>query len=559
MNASGPSQARRPQSRQPGRPRRATPHIREFLADSLTPLAVYRRLAEVSDFRFLFESVSGGEQVSRFSFLGAGPSEVYRLYPDRLEAERGGRTRRLPGEPVAALRRVLGEISAEPGSIPFTGGLVGYFGYDLIRLLERLPHRPPDPHQLPVALLARFDTLVIFDHAYQRVLAIANEIEDEISVGAAERELARLSRLLTAAGGGGGVAMPGRTPPPLAPELKGLDGPAYRRAVLTAKEHIAAGDIFQVVLARRFRVPRRVEPLLLYRALRMVNPSPYMVLLEAPELALVGASPEMLVRKTGHHISTRPIAGTRPRGMDEAGDRRLAEDLLADAKERAEHVMLVDLGRNDLGRVAMPGSVRVPTFMEVERYSHVMHIVSSVEAELASGRDGLDLLLSCFPAGTVSGAPKIRAMEIIDELEPEARGPYAGAIGYLSYSGDVDTCIAIRTLVVRPAETWITAGAGIVADSDPRSEEIETENKAAAMLAAVGLAEALQERDERDERGPRGATGAKSAKSTKSAKGTKGTKSARDTMGATDARGAKVAKPEKAVQRRRGAARGGSE
>jgi anthranilate synthase component 1 len=484
----------RRRSGQARRPRRAVPHIREFLADSLTPLAVYRRLAEVSGFRFLFESVSGGERVSRFSFLGAGPSEVYRLHADRLEVEREGRVARLPGEPIAALRAVLGEITAEPGPIPFTGGLVGYFGYDLIRLLERLPNRPPDPYDLPVALLARFDTVVIFDHAYQRVLAIANEIEDEISVAAAERELSRLSRLLTAAGAGGGVAMPGRAPRPLIPELPSLDGAAYRRAVATAKEHIAAGDIFQAVLARRFRVPRRVEPLQLYRALRMVNPSPYMVLLEAPEVALVGASPEMLVRKTGRHVTTCPIAGTRPRGMDEAGDRRLAEDLLADAKERAEHVMLVDLGRNDLGRVALAGSVRVPTFMEVERYSHVMHIVSTVEAELADRCDGLDALLSCFPAGTVSGAPKIRAMEIIDELEPEARGPYAGAIGYLSYSGDLDTCIAIRTLVVRPGETSVTAGAGIVADSDPFSEERETENKAAAMLQAVGLAEALQER-----------------------------------------------------------------
>jgi anthranilate synthase component I len=476
------------------RPRRAVPHIREFLADSLTPLAVYRRLAEVSAFRFLFESVSGGERVSRFSFLGAGPREVYRLYPDRLEVERDGRAVRLPGEPVGALRAVLRQIVADPGPIPFTGGLVGYFGYDLIRLLERLPGRPPDPHGLPVALLARFDTLVIFDHAYQRVLAIANEIEDEVSVGAAERELGRLSRLLTAAGAGGGVAMPAPASRPVSVELPGLDGAAYRRAVAAAKEHIAAGDIFQVVLARRFRVPRRVDPLQLYRALRMVNPSPYMVLLEAPELALVGASPEMLVRKTGHRITTCPIAGTRPRGMDEAGDRRLAEDLLADAKERAEHVMLVDLGRNDLGRVAAAGSVRVPTFMEVERYSHVMHIVSTVEAELAAGRDGLDALLSCFPAGTVSGAPKIRAMEIIDELEPEARGPYAGAIGYLSYSGDLDTCIAIRTLVVREGETSVTAGAGIVADSDPRSEERETESKAAAMLQAVALAEDLQGR-----------------------------------------------------------------
>ncbi len=477
------------------RPRRATPHVREFFADGLTPLAVYRRLAEISDFRFLFESVSGGERVSRFSFLGAGPRTIFRLYADHLEEERAGRRRRLPGAPLAALRAVVGEIAAEPGPIPFTGGLVGYFGYDLVRLLERLPNRPPDPFGLPLALLARFDTLVIFDHAYQRVLAIANEIEDEVDMESAERELSRLSRLLTASGGTGGVAMPPVPPRLLAPVIAGLDGAAYRRAVAVAQEHIAAGDIFQAVLARRFRVPRRVEPVHLYRALRMVNPSPYMVLLEAPEVALVGASPEMLVRKTGRHLTARPIAGTRPRGMDAAGDRRLAADLLADQKERAEHLMLVDLGRNDLGRVATPGSVRVPTFMEVERYSHVMHLVSGVEAELDGERDALDALFSCFPAGTVSGAPKIRAMEIIDSLEPEARGPYAGAIGYLSYSGDLDTCIAIRTLVVGATETSVTAGAGIVADSDPHAEERETESKAAGLLQAVSLAEALDERE----------------------------------------------------------------
>ncbi|HVT57275.1 MAG TPA: chorismate-binding protein [Thermoanaerobaculia bacterium] len=475
-------------------PRRAVPHIREFLADSLTPLAVYRRLAEVSGFRFLFESVSGGERVSRFSFLGAGPREVFRLYPDRLEVERDGRRRPLPGPPLAALRRMVGEVAAEPGPIPFTGGLVGYFGYDLVRLVERLPDRPPDPYDLPVALLARFDTVVIFDHAYQRVLAIANEIEGEVDVAAAERELARLSRLLTAAEDSGGVAMPGTPPPPLRPEPASLDGAAYRRAVRVAKEHIAAGDIFQVVLARRFCLPRRVEPLLLYRALRIVNPSPYMVLLESPDVSLVGASPEMLVRKMGRHLTARPIAGTRPRGMDAEGDLRLAADLLHDAKERAEHVMLVDLGRNDLGKVAAAGSVRVPTFMEVERYSHVMHLVSSVEAELAGGRDALDALLACFPAGTVSGAPKIRAMEIIDALEPVARGLYAGAVGYLSYSGDLDTCIAIRTMVVGPQEVSVTAGAGIVADSDPAAEERETESKAAVIFAAVALAEALQDR-----------------------------------------------------------------
>jgi len=263
--------------------------------------------------------------------------------------------------------------------------------------------------------------------------------------------------------------------------------------VAQAKDYITAGDIFQVVLARRFTVPGAPPPVALYRALRMVNPSPYMVLLELPEATLVGASPEMLVRKHGRRLETRPIAGTRPRGHDPLTDAALAAELLADAKERAEHVMLVDLGRNDLGRVASAGSVRVASFMEIERYSHVMHIVSSVEAELAPGEHGLDALLACFPAGTLSGAPKIRAMEIIDQLEPESRGPYGGAVGYFSYSGAVDTCITIRTLIERGGEISVTAGAGIVADSDPAAEERETENKAAGVLAAVTLAERLED------------------------------------------------------------------
>jgi anthranilate synthase component 1 len=475
-------------------PRRAVPHVREFLADSLTPLGVYRRLGEVSPVRFLLESVTGGEQVSRFSFLGAGPREIYRLWPDRLEVEGPAGRRRLPGEPLAALREVVSAVTAEPGPVPFTGGFVGTFGYDLARLVERLPARPPDPFGLPVALLGRFDTVVVFDHARQRVLAIANEVEGEVPAAVAEERLAEVAAALTGTGGVGlgAVAMPARWPEPPAPPEASLDGAAFRRAVARAREYIAAGDIFQVVLARRFRLPRRVPPLGLYRAVRMVNPSPYMVLFEAPEVALVGASPEMLVKKTGRRIATRPIAGTRPRGADAAGDRQLAEDLLADPKERAEHVMLVDLGRNDLGRVASPGTVEVASFMEVERYSHVMHLVSSVEAELAPGRDALDALVACFPAGTVSGAPKIRAMEIVDELEPEGRGPYAGAVGYLSYSGDLDTCITIRTLVVGAAETSVTAGAGIVADSDPGREERETEHKAAALLAAATLAEELE-------------------------------------------------------------------
>ncbi len=474
-------------------PRRAVVHVREFLADSLTPLAVYRRLSKISKVRFLLESVTGGEQVSRFSFLGAKPSELYRLYHDRLERQRGNRRETVDGEPLEALRRVLGSIKSERGPIPMTGGYVGFFGYDMVRLIERLPATNPDPFGLPVAVFARFDTLVVFDHAQQRVLAIANEIEGERSMTAAERALNQLSRLLTADGGTRAVAMPqADSAPRRKPGPASLDGAGYRAAVRRAKDYIAAGDIFQVVLARRWTVPDSPPPLALYRALRVVNPSPYMVLLELPDATLVSTSPEMLVRKHGYRVETRPIAGTRPRGVDQEGDQRLAEDMMSDPKERAEHVMLVDLGRNDLGKVGLPGTVRVASFMEVERYSHVMHLVSNVEADLDPRRDGLDALLACFPAGTLSGAPKIRAMEIIDELEPEARGAYGGAIGYFSFSGDLDTCITIRTLVVRGGETSITAGAGIVADSDPAAEQRETENKAAALTAAVDLARHLE-------------------------------------------------------------------
>ena len=480
-------------------PRRAVPHVREFLADSLTPLGVYRRLEKISTTRFLLESVTGGEQVSRFSFLGALPSAIYRVYGDRVTEQRGkGRPKTLAGPPLEVLRGILASVRSDSTPIPFTGGWVGYFGYDMVRLIERLPDSPDDAFELPAALLARFDTVAVFDHAQQRVLAIANEIDGEITMADAERSLQRMSRVLTASGGLGAVAMP---PPELRTKSSdrstwgepSLSNEDYEAAVLKAKEYIAAGDIFQVVLARRWTVKDSPGPLALYRALRMVNPSPYMVLMELPDVTLVGASPEMLVRKADHRLETRPIAGTRPRGVDAEGDRRLAEDLMADPKERAEHVMLVDLGRNDLGKVGSPGTVRVESFMEVERYSHVMHMVSSVQADLDPRHDGLDALLACFPAGTVSGAPKIRAMEIIDELEPESRGPYAGAVGYFSFSGDVDNCITIRTLVVKDGETSVTAGAGIVADSVPANEARETENKAAGLLAAVELARQLED------------------------------------------------------------------
>jgi len=477
-------------------PRRVTPHLRELLAETLTPLAVYQRLAALSPVRFLFESVTGGEQVARYSFLGAGPSALYRLHADRLEVERDGVREALPGAPLAALRELCEGYAAGEHPVPFTGGWVGSFGFDLARLVERLPSRPPDPWGLPVALLGRFDQVVAFDHAQQRLLLVANEIEGEIGGAAAERALDRLESAVAGEAAARAVRLPA-TPPQLGREAQAsLSGEAFQAAVRAAKEHIAAGDIFQVVLARRFRLASAAGPVALYRALRRVNPSPYMVLLELPEVALVGASPEMLVKKIGRRVITRPIAGTRPRGGDAAADQAIAAELLADPKERAEHVMLVDLGRNDLGRVATPGSVRVASFLEVERYSHVMHLVSSVEAELADGQGALDTLLAAFPAGTVSGAPKLRAIEILDGFEPEARGLYAGATGYLSFAGDLDTCITIRTLVVRRGaagnEVSVTAGAGIVADSDPRREQLETEGKAAALLAAVALAEELE-------------------------------------------------------------------
>ncbi len=482
--------------------------MREFLADTLTPLAVYRRLRDLSPRRFLFESVTGGEQVSRFSFLGVAPREIYRLYPDRLERQNGeSEPVALEGAPLDALHRVLCGVRFDPtasvasGSspislenVPLTGGWVGYFGYDLIRLVERLPNRPADPFELPIAALARYDSVLVFDHAHQRILAIANEIEGETDEAEARAELDRLAGALSSVAESGAVPMAIEAPAPAPTAAPSLSDEDYAAAVTRAKHYIEAGDIFQVVLARRWQVEQEIEPMALYRALRVVNPSPYMVMLEAPEATIVGASPEMLVRRQGDRLETRPIAGTRPRGETAERDRALAEELMADPKERAEHVMLVDLGRNDLGRVACPGGVRVASFMEVERYSHVMHISSSVEAEQAEGGDALDALLACFPAGTLSGAPKIRAMEIIDELEPESRGVYGGAIGYLSFSGDMDTCIAIRTLVSANGQTSVTAGAGIVADSDPECEVQETRDKAAALLHAVALAARLEEK-----------------------------------------------------------------
>ena len=482
--------------------RRVRPFVREFLADMVTPLSLYRRLSKPGLGSFLFESVTGGEQVSRFSFLGAAPSRRVLVFADRLEVlgSDGTPPLELPGHPLERLRDLIEGYRVEHAEVlalpPFAGGWVGYFGFDTVRLIERLPDRRPASASAvdqPLAVLARFDRVLAFDHARHRVLAVSNAIEGESDDASAISALDELGALLTHDAPARALELPRGPLAPLALPAASLPPAEFRAAVEGAKEYIRAGDIFQVVLARRWTVPTQADPQALYRAVRLVNPSPYMVLLEFPELALIGSSPEMLVRVVGRELETRPIAGTRRRGASLQDDARLAAELLADEKERAEHVMLVDLGRNDLGRVSRPGSIAVRQFMEVERYSHVMHLVSSVVGALAPDRSPLDALLSCFPAGTVSGAPKIRALQIIDELEPESRGAYAGAVGYLSFTGDIDTCITIRTLVARDGTVSLSAGAGIVADSDPASEERETESKAAALLTAARLAEELQE------------------------------------------------------------------
>lgn len=472
-------------------------HRLEFFADRITPLSAFERLSKGEGTGFLFESVVGGDQVGRYSFLGTEPKVLYRLYPDRLERWNGGEAHIDRGK--ALLRKLQEEMEsfqAETDEVPFLGGFVGSFGFDLIRMIERLPHKPPDPWNLPVAILGRFDEIVVFDHAKQLLIVAANEIEGEVPGDEALRRLEGLVQKL--ARSEGFEAAPLRVPKGASsvPIVERFCGSDFEQAVEKAKEEIFAGEIFQVVLARRFSVETKATPLAIYRALRQINPSPYMVLLQFPEASLVGASPEALVQVHGRKVRTRPIAGTRRRGFSAEEDRALEAELLADSKERAEHLMLVDLGRNDLGRVAVPGTVRVERFQQVERYSHVMHLVSSVEAELAPDKTPLDALLAAFPAGTVSGAPKLRAIEILDRLEPESRGFYAGATGYLSFSGNLDTCITIRTLVLREGtfgrEVSVTAGAGIVADSDPHRERKETENKAAALLSAVALAGGLE-------------------------------------------------------------------
>lgn len=464
--------------------------IREISADLETPVSLYLKLRG-DGASFLLESVEGGERIARYSFIGVQPRAEYILRDEEIEIkdEHGSRTIPVAGDPTRFLQAEMDRFPAVrvPNAPRFTGGLVGFLGFESVRSFEPTLKSRMKRASIPDGIYMLADTIVAFDHARRSIFLIANVLDGNTE--AANQKL---------------DAIAARIEQPLPPAPKVEVKPSkvksnhtqgtYEDMVRAAKENILAGDIFQVVLSQRFTRETNVEPFDVYRAVRRLNPSPYMFFfdfgtVDGEPLYLCGSSPEMFVRLEGRTASLRPIAGTRPRGKDNAADDALAQELLADPKERAEHVMLVDLGRNDLGRVCEYGTVRVSDFFTVEKYSHVMHIVSHVEGKLKPELTAFDLVRAAFPAGTVSGAPKVRAMEIIADLEPDARGAYAGMVGYFGFDGAMDTCLAIRTMVGRGNTVSVQAGAGIVADSNPTAEFQETVNKASAMLRAIDTAE----------------------------------------------------------------------
>jgi anthranilate synthase component 1 len=471
------------------------PVYREVFADLETPVSAFLKIDDGGD-AFLLESVEGGEKWGRYNFIGVAPELVLRSKGPVLETGPPGGpfAARTVDDPLGAAHDLLRKYRPVPvrGLPRFSGGLVGFLGYDLVRFFERLPERARDDLGHPDLYLMLVDTLVVFDNVAQTMKVVAQAfVESEADVRRAyELACTRIDRIIERLAGP--VRVPASTPAADAPVVRSnFDPNAYEAIVARAKEYILAGDVIQVVLAQRFACAQRADPFNIYRCLRTVNPSPYMFFLRAGDLTLLGASPEVMVRLEGRELTVRPIAGTRPRGTEEREDRRLEQELLADPKEIAEHIMLVDLGRNDVGRVARIGSVAVTERMVVERYSHVMHLVSNVRGELADGLDCFDAFRATFPAGTLTGAPKIRAMEIIEELEPVHRGVYGGAVGYFDFSGNMDTCITIRTIVIDRHTIYVTAGAGIVADSDPEREHAECVNKSRALFAAIKLAERM--------------------------------------------------------------------
>ncbi len=467
------------------------PVYETYTADLLTPVGAYLRIARKAKYSFLLESVEGGETIARYTFAGANPTEVFRARGRSCTLETGGKLVRSDEDPVERLRRLTRRFrpARVPGLPPLIAGAIGYFAYDMVRLVEKIPATGRDDVGLDDCVMMFYLGLLAFDHVQHRVWIIRNVFtEGEGSLrekyDAAVREIQKTRRMLEG-------PLPKQQAAPPAEPLRvrsNMTKSRFTGAVRKAKSYIRAGDAFQIVVSQRFEARTNADPFEIYRALRVVNPSPYLYFLKLDDVSVVGSSPEMLVKVQGRNATYRPLAGTRPRGRDDNEDRALEADLLADPKERAEHVMLVDLGRNDLGRVCEYGSVKPERLMFVERYSHVMHIASSLRGKLRDDVDCFDALMACFPAGTLSGAPKVRAMEIIDELEPTRRGIYAGAILYLDFSGNLDSCIGLRTLVAKNGRAYVQAGAGIVADSVPEREYEESGNKARAVLKALEIA-----------------------------------------------------------------------
>ncbi|PKQ20584.1 MAG: anthranilate synthase component I [Actinobacteria bacterium HGW-Actinobacteria-6] len=472
------------------------PVAREVYADLTTPISAFMSLAEGAEHAFLLESVIGGERLGRYSFLGVGDREVITARGAEVVIENGGVTGEHEADPLRVVARKLdaGRVARVPGLPLFVGGAVGFLGYEATAGFERVPRHENDELDVPDMVFMMADIVVAFDHARRVMQVIAPVRPGGAPEAAYDAALKRIDTYLKRIDEGPRGAELGSVGQAAEVPLKShTSREDFIASVKNAKEHIMAGDIFQIVLSQRFSAPYEGDGLDLYRVLRAVNPSPYMFYVRTREVTLVGSSPEPLVRVEDDTVLTRPLAGTRPRGVDAAEDGRLRADLLADEKERAEHVMLVDLGRNDVGRVSVPGTVKVDELMEVEYYSHVMHIVSNVTGTMAKDKDAFDALRATFPAGTVSGAPKVRAMEIISGLEPAARGPYAGTVGYFGLDGAMDMCITIRTFVLANGRAYLQSGAGIVADSDPVSEFEECQHKARALHRALELAAGMHE------------------------------------------------------------------
>lgn len=467
------------------------PVVKSVSADLLTPVSAFLAIAQKESHAFLLESVERGEQIGRYTFLGAAPYMRVKARQEKVEIERGRKREVVNDNIFHVMKRLLREHqpATVPGLPPFTAGAVGYFCYDVVRQLENIGKHAKDDLGLPDAELMFFDRLLAFDHLRHQIhIVAAADVTRESPQKAYARALRDIAALERKLASGLSAALWRKSAKGKPGKLKvhaATKHEQYMRGVERCKEYIAAGDIFQVVLSQRLDFVPEVAPFDLYRALRQVNPSPYLYFLKNGDTHILGSSPELLVRVTARKLEYRPIAGTHPRGKDEAEDASLEQAMRNDEKERAEHVMLVDLGRNDLGRVSEYGSVKVKDLMYVERYSHVMHLVSALEGTLRKDLDALDAFAACFPAGTLSGAPKVRAMQIIEELEPTRRGIYGGSVLYADFAGNLDSCIGIRTLLMQGKKAYLQAGAGIVADSDPASEFQESMNKAGALLRAV--------------------------------------------------------------------------